>query len=236
MIIVVLGKEELFQLGSLNTNSIAGQTSLSYKAIHINKGRGTKEDIFIMGQYAIVEVDWKKFKIKDPPWSTKPQEGEVSMARKRTEDYLAELSNIDAVETSAEPTTSELTNSMMTDAEPGIVSPVNVNLTPEAAADILLSKLEPAIRTYAIEVADLVLKIPRWQLVLGTLMAQYQSGALVAPYIDPSWQVEQIVESASKCERCGKDFVPHRLRQRFCSNECGSLSILERKGVVGVNP
>jgi len=152
------------------------------------------------------------------------------MARKRTEDYLAELS-------SGEPT--PLTESSLVDSgtrvetEPSLAV---IQLSPEAAADVLLSKLEPSIRNYAIEVADLVLKIPRWQLVLGTLMAQYQSGALVAPYIDPSWQVEQITESSSVCERCGETFVPHRLKQRYCSNKCGSLAILEKKGVTSANP
>jgi len=152
------------------------------------------------------------------------------MARKRTEDYLAELSS----ETQVEEQINEFQAGVPSSQPTATATTINISI--EAAADILLSKLEPSIRNYAIEVADLVLKIPRWQLVLGTLMAQYQSGALVAPYIDPSWQVEQITESSSVCERCGKTFIPHRLKQRYCSNECGSLAILERKGVTSINP
>jgi len=146
------------------------------------------------------------------------------MARKRTEDYLAELSS----EHSPEPERVEVST-----VEEVIEDRVEIP-TPfgfDEAANILLQRLDPPIRDYAIEVADLVLKIPRWQLLLGTVMAQYQSGALVAPYIDPSWQAQQVVESSGKCERCGKDFTPHKLRQRFCSNECGSLWIRESYGV-----
>jgi ribosomal protein S27AE len=161
------------------------------------------------------------------------------MAKKRTEDYLAELSSSDVYETFAP---DSILPAEGVESSTTFASVNRIDLTPEAAADILLSKLEPSIRNYAIELADLVLKIPRWQLVLGSLMCQYQSGSLVAPYIDPSWQVQQIVESSSKCERCGETFVPKRLKQRFCCNECGSLAIrdalekLERKGDSRANP
>ena len=159
------------------------------------------------------------------------------MARKRTEDYLATLSSGEVSETALE-SSPPITESPLVDAgtrEETSPSFTTIQLSPEAAADVLLSKLEPSIRNYAIELADLVLKIPRWQLVLGSLMSQYQSGSLVAPYIDPSWQVQQIVESSSKCERCGETFVPKRLKQRFCSNECGSLWIQSQNKAVGAS-
>jgi hypothetical protein len=176
------------------------------------------------------------------------------MARKRTEDYLADLSNLNATEVSdltqdtfgkvrlsegpivQTDTVEESINEFQTGVPSSTPTATTTDISTEAAADILLSKLEPSIRNYAIELADLVLKIPRWQLVLGSLMCQYQSGSLVAPYIDPSWQVQQIAESSAKCEKCGEVFIPKRLKQRFCSNACGSAAILERKGVIGANP
>ena len=149
------------------------------------------------------------------------------MARKRTEDILEEFSKVTGVDPE-EALISEPPLEASQDVGETTESPVaTIKLGLNDAADILLSKLEPSIRNYAFEVADLVLKIPRWQLVLGTLMAQYQSGALVAPYIDPSWQSEQIVESAGVCERCQKPFTPKRIKQRYCSNECGSMAIKE---------
>ena len=146
------------------------------------------------------------------------------MARKRTEDILEEFSKV----TGVDPEEALISEPPLEASNETTESPVaTIKLGLNDAADILLSKLEPSIRNYAFEVADLVLKIPRWQLVLGTLMAQYQSGALVAPYIDPSWQSEQIVESAGVCERCQKVFTPKRIKQRYCSNECGSMAIKE---------
>jgi hypothetical protein len=158
------------------------------------------------------------------------------MARKRTEDIMEEFSKVTGVDPTealisepSEGASREVTEDIIDQGQAhSIEGPsVTVKLGLNDAADILLSKLEPSIRNYAFEVADLVLKIPRWQLVLGTLMSQYQSGALVAPYIDPSWQSEQIIESAGVCKRCKKTFTPKRIHQVYCSNECGSLAIRE---------
>lgn len=91
----------------------------------------------------------------------------------------------------------------------------------EDAANLLLSILPSSIREYATELADITLKIPRWQLILGSLMAQQESGNLPAPSIDPAWrQIELLVEK-SICQYCKKEFSPKRFGQRFCSNLCG---------------
>lgn len=91
----------------------------------------------------------------------------------------------------------------------------------EEAANLLLSLLVPPIRSYAFECADITLKIPRWQLLLGSLMAQYDSGCLVAPAIDPSWkQIEALIPS-SICAHCKITFTPKKVGQVYCTQTCG---------------
>ena len=103
----------------------------------------------------------------------------------------------------------------------------------EEAANMILNQLTPSIRNYAFEVADLVLKVPRWQLLLGSLLAQHESGSMVSPSIDPSWRELERVEARATCEECKKEFLPKKFGQRYCSNDCGNVAsgrrIAERK-------
>lgn len=101
----------------------------------------------------------------------------------------------------------------------------------EEAANTLLSRFTPSIRDFACEVADLVLKIPRWQLLCGSLLAQYESGSLPAPSLDPAWTKGEVVEVRGVCEQCGVEFEPRKFRQRYCSNACGSKAITEKRGL-----
>ena len=100
------------------------------------------------------------------------------------------------------------------------------------AASLLLRQLVPSVRDYAFELADIVLKIPRWQLMLGAVLAQFESGTLQAPSIDPSWRQMEVVAGTSICGSdtpygCKKIFVPKRFGEKFCSPACGNLA---RKG------
>jgi len=91
----------------------------------------------------------------------------------------------------------------------------------EEAANLLLSILPNSIKDYVNELADITLKIPRWQLLLGSLMAQQESGSLAAPSIDPAWrQVEALIES-TVCLFCKQPFQPKRFGQKYCSTKCG---------------
>lgn len=94
------------------------------------------------------------------------------------------------------------------------------------AASLLLRQLTPSIRDYAFELADIILKIPRWQLVLGSILCQYESGNLQAPSIDPGWRQIEVVAGTSTCqlEQCKKIFVPKRFGQLYCSPDCGNLA------------
>lgn len=93
----------------------------------------------------------------------------------------------------------------------------------EEAANLLLSILPSSIREYAIELADITLKLPRWQLILGSLMAQNESGNLTAPSIDPAWRQIELIIKKSICNyhACKKQFTPRRFGQKFCSTLCG---------------
>ena len=88
------------------------------------------------------------------------------------------------------------------------------------AADLLLDQLVPSVRLFAEEIANIVLKIPRWQLLLGSLLAQFESGSLPAPSLDPSWSHDK-VEEEKVCFLCGETFAPFKPFQALCSEKCG---------------
>jgi len=89
------------------------------------------------------------------------------------------------------------------------------------AASLLLNILSPTIRSYVLELADITLHIPRWQLLLGALMSQYESGSLTAPSIDPSWREVEAIIGDSTCALCQTKFTPKRFGQKYCSQKCG---------------
>lgn len=95
----------------------------------------------------------------------------------------------------------------------------------EEAANLLLSQLTKGVKAFACEVADIVLKIPRWQLVVGSVLSQQESGCLQSPSIDPSWSREVTSQGERVCEVCGKTFIPMKPFQGCCSNECGDKKI-----------
>lgn len=92
------------------------------------------------------------------------------------------------------------------------------------AATLLLRQLVPSVRDYAFELAEITLKIPRWQLVLGAVLAQFESGTLQAPSIDPSWRQIEVAIGTSICKQCSKSFTPKRYGQTYCSPQCGNLA------------
>jgi len=115
-----------------------------------------------------------------------------------------------------------------TDKGPEPIQPINDTYSGslDDAASLLLRQLVPAVRDYAFELCDLTLKIPRWQLVLGAVLAQFESGTLQAPSIDPSWRQIEVAVGVSTCKyvKCGKTFPPKRFGQSYCSPQCGNLA------------
>ena len=108
---------------------------------------------------------------------------------------------------------------------PEPLTPINDTYsgTLDDAASLLLRQLSPAIRDFAFELADITLKVPRWQLILGTILSQYESGNLQAPSIDPAWRQMEIAVKQSICQyhKCRKEFSPKRYGQSYCSPQCG---------------
>jgi hypothetical protein len=102
----------------------------------------------------------------------------------------------------------------------------------EDAANVLLSLLDPALRDLVEETAESTLHIPRWQLILGSLMAQYESGALVSPSLDPSWRNVEMALKKNICEECGGEFTPKRFGQRYCADQTPRCGDVARKRVI----
>ena len=94
----------------------------------------------------------------------------------------------------------------------------------EEAANLLMTVLPTSIKDYACELADIVLKIPRWQLLLGSLMAQQESGSLTAPSLDPGWRQVELLIQKSTCPQCNQSFTPDHFGQLYCTNKCGNLA------------
>jgi Zn finger protein HypA/HybF involved in hydrogenase expression len=113
--------------------------------------------------------------------------------------------------------------SAASNTEPATPQPIEgiVSRALNEAANLLLGRLDSSVREYAIEVADTVLKIPRWQLLLGAIVARHEQGALQAPTLDPSWRSVELVEAHLICARCSKEFEPDRFGQRMCK-PCGA--------------
>jgi predicted nucleic acid-binding Zn ribbon protein len=109
-------------------------------------------------------------------------------------------------------------------------TPISLEQRLNEAAELLLSQFIPSIHTFAIEVADVVLKIPRWQLICGSMLAQFESGCLQAPSIDPSWHREGTEIGQRECAYCRIMFTPFKAFQETCSNDCGTALMNERNG------
>lgn len=152
------------------------------------------------------------------------EEVEQSSASLETEDLIKHLSSDLHKPQSLEPSTIEPSTS-----KPQFAIEESQSRTLEESANLLISVLDASLRDYMFEIADLTLKIPRWQLILGAVVSQYQTGALIAPSIDPSWKDSNVLTKSSInfCEQCKKPFTPKRYGQRFCSNHCGDKSRFE---------
>lgn len=91
----------------------------------------------------------------------------------------------------------------------------------EYAATMLLEMLPPQIRDLAIELADLQYHCPRWHVVAGAVLRLSEEGRMADFSTEPHWDSDTIEREPSTCTLCGSGFMPDRLGQRFCSNECG---------------
>ena len=111
----------------------------------------------------------------------------------------------------------------------------NVGFTAEleAATNLLMGQIMPELREFFNEVADVVLHVPRWQLMVGSVLAQHMNGSLPSPFIDPSWSNGvTLVFKKITCAECGEVFDPKRLGQTYCSNACGVIANKKARGLI----
>jgi hypothetical protein len=102
----------------------------------------------------------------------------------------------------------------------------------EDAANLIASQFTPIVRSFFNEVADKVLGIKRWELMAGSVLAQYSQGTLVSPELDPMWKEPTEVDKLQTCPICSTTFIPTHIGQIYCSTSCGSRARkeeLERK-------
>jgi hypothetical protein len=136
---------------------------------------------------------------------------------------------IESLEERMQESSSSPSSQPQTASGPEPFNPINDSYSGslDDAASLLLRQLVPSVRDYAFELADITLKIPRWQLVLGSVLSQYSSGNLQAPEIDPSWRQIEVVSGSSICGKgtldgCKRPFTPQRYGEMFCSPDCGN--------------
>jgi len=106
---------------------------------------------------------------------------------------------------------------------------ISHSMSAEDAANIILSYLPPNLELLAKEIADVVLKVPRWHLVTGLVLAMCESGQATIPSIDPGWARETFRPKEYECQQCKKIFSPLYMGQPFCSNKCGNAHAMEIK-------
>jgi hypothetical protein len=104
------------------------------------------------------------------------------------------------------------------DPSPSLSEPIDLDM----AANLILQMIPPNFKLLAEEVADVVLKVPRWHLVAGLVLAMIEQGMVAIPSIDPGWGRESFNAKEVECEQCHAIFVPDHIGQRFCSNFCGN--------------
>ena len=108
--------------------------------------------------------------------------------------------------------------------------------TLEQAAELLISKLSPALQNVCYETAYLQQRITLWAFIAGHLLRAYENGVIWHPVLDPSWSSEFGMRGVrppveTPCEQCGVFYTPRRWKQRFCSSPCGIAA-----GTVPVTP
>ena len=96
----------------------------------------------------------------------------------------------------------------------------------ESCAERVLATL-PLLADLIREMAYLNSRVPLWAFLAGHVNAAYERGTLSAPILDPSWprSFMGVGETGAKmayvCGWCQKPFMGTRLRQKYCTNECG---------------
>ena len=89
----------------------------------------------------------------------------------------------------------------------------------EEAAQLIISQMPDYVGELLDELAKQAY-LPKWQIVGGILFEAYNNGYMSAYTLDPAWKDGFKLE-LSECNYCHDEFMPIRVGQLFCCNECG---------------
>ena len=89
----------------------------------------------------------------------------------------------------------------------------------EKGIDLLLEQMPDYVQELVSDIAKQAL-LPKWQLLGGILFEAYNNGYLSAYTLDPSWK-DGFKPTESVCNFCNQTYMPVRVGQLFCSNDCG---------------
>jgi hypothetical protein len=93
----------------------------------------------------------------------------------------------------------------------------------EAQAVNLIKKTLPEyVKDQSDDFCENVIKVPRWQHLMGIYRLAYDMSLFAQPLIDPGWEEKVEVKSQSKCPHCKQMFKPSYIGQLYCTNSCGS--------------
>jgi len=97
--------------------------------------------------------------------------------------------------------------------------PVPTVNTLNKAAQLILDQMPDYVDQLVTDIATQAI-LPKWQLVGGILFEAYNNGYLSAYTLDPAWKDGFKLEE-SECGFCREKYMPIRVGQQFCCNECG---------------
>jgi len=89
----------------------------------------------------------------------------------------------------------------------------------EAGVELLMDQMPDYVQQLVVEIAAQAF-VPKWQLVGGIIFEAYNNGYLSAYTLDPAWK-DGFKPSESICKFCKKPYMPVRVGQLFCCNDCG---------------
>ncbi len=102
----------------------------------------------------------------------------------------------------------------------------------EAAGQLIVDQMPDYVGELLDELAKQAY-LPKWQLIGGILFEAYNNGYMSAYTLDPAWKDGFKLEM-SECNFCHQEFMPVRVGQLFCCNECGQgrtkLSEVKKEG------
>jgi hypothetical protein len=90
------------------------------------------------------------------------------------------------------------------------------------AVNLIKRTLPEYVKDQSDDFCENVIKVPRWQHLMGIYRLAYDMSLFAQPLIDPGWEEKVEVKSQSRCPHCKTLFTPKYIGQLYCKNQCGS--------------